>query len=218
MDSPEQSHPASHQHTTGQVLAAPALLQVVTLSRAVLVPLFVGKLHPGGDGLLLRPQHSSSHSQSIAEQCNIGCKGQRAGSVAGSCCPAAQEQHKHTKAALSPSLHQVHLLNKFLDLISSRSVRTKPSSCSPGWSSHASPACKLNLLQGNETSPSRQPKQQLQLQRCKSMKRGPSRGCPPAMEWVCRVPSPGPSCLPPGPHSHSQHGHCPSETSTAGRG
>lgn len=190
MDSPEQSPPASHQHATGQVLAAPALLQVVTLSRAVLVPLLVGKLQPGRDGLLLRPWHSSSHSQSLAEQCNTRRKGQRAGSVAGSSSPAAQEQHEHAKAALSPSLHQVHLLKKFLDIISSRSARTKPSPCSPGWCSHPSPACKLSLLQSKETSPSMPPKQQLQLQRCKSRRCGPSRGHPPAMEQACRVELP----------------------------
>lgn len=123
------------------------------------------------------------------------------------------EQHEHAKAASSPSLHQLHLYNKLPDLISSRSARMKPSSCSPGWSSSPSPGHRLHLCRGDETPRSRQPK------RCKSMKRGPSRGHPPTTtEGEHRVPSPGWSCHPPRPACHhSQHRPCPSEKDTTRR-
>lgn len=122
---------------------------------------------------------------------DAGCEGQRAGGIAGCRPPAAQE--RRVKAALSPSLHQAHLRNKFLDLVSSRSAGIKPSSFSPGWSSSLSPAHRLHLLRGHETSPSRQPKEQPQLRRCGSMKHGPSRGCPITTEWVpgMDLPFPG---------------------------
>lgn len=158
---------------------------------------------------------------------NAGCKGQRAGRIAGSHPPAAPVeaagQHEHVKAALSPPLRQVRLHNKFLELTSSRNARMKPSSRSPGRSSSPSPAHRLHVLRGDETSPFGQLKQQPQLQRCKSMERGPLSGHPPAMERVDRAPSPGWSCLPPqdpGPmcrRSHGQHRPCPSEDDTAGR-
>ena len=152
---------------------------------------------------------------------NAECEGQHAGRIAGSCPPAAQEQHEHVKAALSPSLHQVHLRNKFLDLISSRSARTKPSSRSPSSSSSPSPAHGLGLLWEDETSPSGQPKQQPQLQWCESMKRSPLRGCSPTMgaqgaQPGMELPSPqdlGPTCH----RSRGQRGPCPLEKDTAGR-
>lgn len=49
-------------------------------------------------------------------------------------------QLRHGEAAVSPSLQQLHLHNKFLGLISTRSALTKPSLCSPGCSSSPSPA------------------------------------------------------------------------------
>lgn len=133
---------------------------------------------------------------------NNGFKDQHAGRIAGSC--AAQQpllvlwEDKYVKAALSPLLHQVYLCNKFLELTS----RMKLFSCSPGCSSSLSPALRLHLLWVDETSPSGQPKQQPQLQQSKIMKCGPPRSHPPAMGWVDRAPSPGWSCLPPGPQAN----------------
>lgn len=105
------------------------------------------------------------------------------------CSPAAQaaEQHRQVEAALSPSLHQVHLHNKFLGLIPNRSAMTKPFFCSPGWSSSPSPACRTHLLWDDETSPSGHPEQQLQLQQSKSTKHGPLRGHPPVLEQVASL-------------------------------
>lgn len=127
-------------------------------------------------------------------------------------------QHRHVKAALSPSLHQVHLHNKFLGLMSNRSAMTKPFFCSPDWSSSPPPAGSIHLLWDDGTSPCGHPKQQPLLQQGKStkplsLKRPPT--CPGAGaqpgEDLPSPQNPGTTC------HHSQHGPCPSEKDMLGR-
>jgi len=189
------------RHATQRVLASP--VPAVTPSHAVLAPCLRGSCIPAGTESYRCPGAPRAVPGAWRSRRNAGCKGQRAGGIAGSRPPAAQagEHRGHRKAASSPPLRQVHLHSKSLDLISITSARMKPSSRRPGWSSSPSPARGLHVLQGDEKPHSGQPNRQPVLQRCESTKRGRGGGCPAAAERVCGAPSPDRAAFPPGPRA-----------------
>lgn len=112
------------------------------------------------------------------------------------------------KGALSPALPQAHLPSKSFDFISSRIVRTKPSSCRPGPCPHPQPANLICSRAMRHHPPGSQNSSYSDgTHEVWSIKRPPS--C-----YGVSTDNPDSASF---PWDHGQHGSCPLEKDMAGR-